>query len=69
MEYSYLPIHTEINVAIRFQVTCSTTKLGQVVKLTGNTPQLGNWNAQNGLTMYTNEVEFPVWRVGALIDM
>jgi hypothetical protein len=39
-----------------------------VLKLVGSTAQLGGWQPANGLTLYTNEKEFPIWQAGILLD-
>ena len=47
---------------------CAQTRLGEIVKVTGSGPELGNWNPANALTMYTNDHEYPIWRAGIIID-
>ena len=44
---------------VKFTVECNRTKPGQVIKLTGSSPRLGNWNPRYGFTMHTNANEFP----------
>ena len=39
-----------------------------MLKLVGSTAQLGGWQPANGLTLYTNEKEFPIWQAGILLD-
>ena len=39
-----------------------------MLKLVGSTPQLGGWQPANGLTLYTNEKEFPIRQGGILLD-
>jgi len=39
------------------------------VKLVGSLPQLGSWNWVNGMTMHTNELDWPIWKVGVVIDV
>ena len=55
-------------VSIKFRLNCSQTRLGEIVKVTGSGPELGNWNPANALTMYTSDNEFPIWRAGIIID-
>lgn len=51
------------------KVTCPFTTHNQVVKLVGSTAQLGNWNPILGLTLYTTNEEFPVWKGNLLLDV
>jgi hypothetical protein len=53
---------------LNIHLYCTATRLGEVVKVTGNCPQLGNWNAQNSLTLHTTEADYPIWKAGILID-
>ena len=59
----------EHNVAVRFHVTCDSTKPGQIVKIIGSIPIIGSWSASNALSMHTDEDSWPVWKAGALIDL
>jgi hypothetical protein len=56
-------------IPVKFQVHCSKTKPGQILKLVGSTAQLGNWNPQAGLTFFTSAQDFPNWRAGILFDL
>jgi hypothetical protein len=42
--------------------------MGEIVKVTGSGPELGNWNPANALTLHTSKEEFPIWRAGIFID-
>jgi hypothetical protein len=55
-------------VAIKFRLYCNQTRLGEIVKVTGSGPELGNWNPLNALTLYTSKDEYPIWRSGIFID-
>ena len=40
-----------------------------MVKVTGNCPELGDWNASNAFALNTNPSDFPIWKAGLLINM
>jgi hypothetical protein len=40
-------------VAIKFRLYCSQTRMGEIIKVTGSGPELGNWNPVNALTLHT----------------
>ena len=42
--------------------------MGEIIKVTGSGPELGNWNPVNALTLHTTQDEFPIWRAGIFID-
>lgn len=60
---------SEQNAVLRFHVACESTKPGQIVKIIGSIPLLGSWNIANALTMHTDEELWPIWKVGALVDL
>ena len=51
----------EPQIFVKFSINCDLTKPGQVIKLTGSSPRLGNWNLRYGFTMHTSASEFPNW--------
>lgn len=55
-------------IAIKFRLYCTQTRVGEVVKVTGSGPELGDWNPANALTLHTSKEEFPIWRAGIFID-
>ena len=55
-------------VSIKFQLYCNQTRIGEIVKISGSGPELGNWNPANALTMYTQPGEFPVWQARIILD-
>lgn len=55
-------------IAIKFRLYCSHTRIGEIVKVTGSGPELGNWNIDNALTLYSSKDEFPIWKGGIFID-
>ena len=55
-------------IAVKFRVYCSQTRYGQLVKVTGNGKELGDWNPQNAFTLHTSKEEYPIWRGGIFID-
>lgn len=55
-------------VAIKFRLYCTQTRMGEIVKITGSGPELGNWNPAHALTLHTSKDEFPIWRAGIFID-
>jgi hypothetical protein len=55
-------------VAIKFRLYCTQTRMGEIVKVTGSGPELGNWNPAHALTLHTSKDEFPIWRAGIFID-
>lgn len=55
-------------VAIKFRLYCTQTRMGEIVKVTGSGPELGNWNPAHALTLHTSKEEFPIWRAGIFID-
>ena len=44
------------------------TRPGEVLKVSGSGPELGDWNVANALTMHTSEQEFPLWRATIFVD-
>lgn len=57
------PIHLRRLMAaftIRFSVTCET-KFGEVVYICGNTSELGNWNPEIAMRLYTDTTLYPKW--------
>ena len=55
-------------VSLEFEVQCRDTKLGEVVKVTGSCPELGDWDPGLGLVLSTSPSDFPNWKGLALID-
>ena len=55
-------------IAIKFRLYCTQTRMGEIVKVTGSGPELGNWNPAHALTLHTSKDEFPIWRAGIFID-
>jgi hypothetical protein len=55
-------------VALKFRLYCTATRMGEIVKVTGDCPELGNWNPANALTLHTSPTDFPIWRAGILVD-
>ena len=53
---------------LKFKLYCTSTRLGETVKVTGNCPELGNWNPSNALSLCTNDDEFPMWHAGLFIN-
>ena len=49
-------------VEIHLILLCQQTKLGETVKVTGNTGELGNWNPVKATGLVTGPIEFPKWR-------
>lgn len=44
-----------------FRAVCDNTNPGDRFVITGNTPELGNWNPHNGLELKTKDGMFPNW--------
>lgn len=44
-----------------FVVKCSTTKVGEDLRLVGSCPQLGDWSPANGLQLWTTAEMYPLW--------
>ncbi|CAD8133524.1 unnamed protein product [Paramecium pentaurelia] len=49
-----------MSAQVLFRVKCST-EFSQMVRIVGNTPQLGNWNPQQGFKLITNNEMYPIW--------
>lgn len=56
---------------VYFHVENSNVQFGETVRVVGNHPSLGSWDAQKGIVLQTNEDIFPVWISGdpAFIDL
>lgn len=57
---------TSRDICIKIRVRCEETSPHELVKITGNLPQLGSWRPDHALTLCTTAADFPVWK-GALI--
>jgi len=53
-------------VRVSFEVRTETT-FGDTVVIVGETPQLGGWEPERGITMSTSEENYPIWRVEPLL--
>lgn len=45
-----------------FEISCNFTKLGEDIYITGNCSDIGNWNSDKSVKLFTNENLFPVWK-------
>lgn len=45
---------------VLFKIKANTT-LGQHIRIIGDHPQLGSWNPERGLVLYTNSEIYPFW--------
>jgi hypothetical protein len=57
-----------LEITIKFRVECPMTRPGQIVKVTGNCAELGNWDPTHALTMVTTKSEFPTWRAALILE-
>ena len=48
---------------IVFKLKSSKTKWGQQVCLSGNLPELGNWNVKQGRKFVTDRYHYPTWKI------
>ena len=55
-------------IVLKFEVYCTSTRVGEIVKVSGNCPELGDWNAANSLTLITSTSLFPIWKGAILIS-
>ena len=55
-------------IFLTFTLYCTATRIGEIVKVTGNAPQLGDWNPFNALTLHTTPDTFPVWSAGIIMS-
>lgn len=55
--------------AIKFYLHCSQTRKGETVKVTGNRPELGNWNVANALSLFTSAEDYPIWQAGIFVQL
>ena len=53
-------------VRVSFEVRTETI-FGDTVVIVGETPQLGGWEPERGITMSTSEENYPIWRVEPLL--
>ncbi|CAD8063231.1 unnamed protein product [Paramecium primaurelia] len=49
-----------MSAQVLFRVKCST-EFSQMVRIVGNSSQLGNWNPQQGFKLITNNEMYPIW--------
>ncbi|CAK61494.1 unnamed protein product (macronuclear) [Paramecium tetraurelia] len=49
-----------MSAQVLFRVKCST-EFSQMVRIVGNSSQLGNWNPQLGFKLMTNNEMYPIW--------
>ena len=52
---------------VNFEVRVETV-YGDTVVVVGSTPQLGSWNPERGVRMYTDELSYPVWRANQWLE-
>lgn len=55
-------------IFVTFTLYCTATRNGEIVKVTGNTPQLGDWNPFNALTLHTTNETYPLWSAGIIMN-
>lgn len=48
-------------MSVHFEVSCGDTLPGQALFVVGSVPELGNWDALQGLRLFTNAQCFPNW--------
>ena len=53
---------------INFELYCDKTEEGDVVKVCGNIPELGNWYPENALTLFTTPPDYPKWKNNFILD-
>ena len=49
-------------VEINLTLVCHQTNLGETVRVTGNSTELGNWNPAKATGLITGPTEFPKWK-------
>eukprot|EP00930_Biecheleria_cincta_P050834 TRINITY_DN35_c0_g1_i1.p1 TRINITY_DN35_c0_g1~~TRINITY_DN35_c0_g1_i1.p1 ORF type:complete len:1420 (-),score=339.92 TRINITY_DN35_c0_g1_i1:146-3802(-) len=53
---------------VRFEVVCSSTDVGDVLRLVGSCPELGVWDVTRGLKLSTTEASFPIWHTSCIFS-
>mmetsp|Transcript_68352 Transcript_68352/g.123182 ORF Transcript_68352/g.123182 Transcript_68352/m.123182 type:complete len:1297 (-) Transcript_68352:133-4023(-) len=48
---------------VRFEVVCTATEIGDVLRIVGSCDALGGWDITRGLRLSTSPAEFPRWSV------
>lgn len=53
---------------VRFEVVCSSTDVGDVLRLVGSCPELGVWDVTRGLKLSTTAASFPIWHASCIFS-
>ena len=48
-------------IKLQFKICQANTSIGEVIKIVGGSPVLGNWLPQDGLILTTNDSIYPQW--------
>jgi len=54
------------NVLFKFK---ANTSLGQHLRVIGDHPQLGSWNPEKGLILFTNQDIYPFWIANNIVNI